>query len=129
MPVLAFVLNWALTHAIEKLNFFCYCKPATSISITMRMMMLRGLISTQPSDYYHEFDAFVYHCSGPLLILLAVMGSTVAQILLFIFGKLRPTQHLHSQPVVNHLHAPLTVCQSHLGCTLQKHRKSHYMWG
>lgn len=119
MLVLAFVFNCVGVDAR---------KPATSIFITM-MTMIPGLISTQPSNYHHEFGVFVYHRSGPLLILLAVMVSTVAQILLFIFGKLRPTQHLHSQPVVNHLHASLTVCQAHLGCTLHKHRQSHYMGG
>lgn len=135
MPVLAFVFNCVGVDARKRKTgfFFCYCKPVTSIFITvmwlMMMMMIRGLISTQPSNYHHEFGVFVYHSSGPLLILLAVMVSTVAQILLLIFGKLRPTQHLHSQPVVNHLHASLTVCQAHLGCTLHKHRKSHYMQG
>lgn len=128
MPVLPFVFNCVGVDARKRKTgfFFCYCKPVTSIFITVMwlMMMICGLISTQPFNYHHEFSVFVYHRSGPLLILLAVMVSTVAQILLFIFGKLQPTQHLHSQPVVNHLHASLTVCQAHLGRTLHKHRKS-----
>lgn len=63
----------------------------------------------------------VYHGSGPLLVFLAVMVSAVAKALLFRPGQLCPAQQLHSQPVVNHLCTSLTVCQAHLGCTLQEH--------
>ncbi len=69
----------------------------------------------------------VYHGSGPLLVFLAIVVSAVADALLFRPGKLRPAQHLHSQPVVNHLCTPLTICQAHLSCTLQEHtHKNHY---
>lgn len=63
----------------------------------------------------------VYHGSGPVLVLLAVVVSAVAKALVFRPGQLSPAQHLHSQPVVNHLGTSLTVCKAHLGCTLQEH--------
>lgn len=65
----------------------------------------------------------VYHGSGPLLVFLAVVGSAVAEVLLLMSGHLRNAQHLHSQPVVNHLCTSLTVCQAHLGYTLQEHKE------
>lgn len=63
----------------------------------------------------------VYRGSGPLLVFLVVMVSAVDEVLLFMSRQLCPAQHLHSQPVVNHLYTSLTVCQAHLGCTLQEH--------
>lgn len=77
------------------------------------MIMIFVLIPTGNTQH-----AFVYHRSESLLLLLVVMVSTVAQILLLILGKLHPAQHLHSQPVVNHLRAPLTVRQAQLGRAL-----------
>lgn len=62
----------------------------------------------------------VYHRSGPLLIFLAVEVSAVAEAFVFRPGQLCPAQHLHSQPVVNHLCTPLTICEAHLGCALHK---------
>lgn len=63
----------------------------------------------------------VYRGSGPLLVFLVVVVSAVDEVLLFMSRQLCPVQHLHSQPVVNHLCTSLTVCQAHLGCTLQEH--------
>lgn len=84
--------------------------------------LISGLIPTGNTQH-----AFVYHRSESLLLLLVVVVSTVAQVLLFILGKLHPAQHLHSQPVVNHLRAPLTVRQAQLGRALpeKKTKKQH----
>lgn len=61
----------------------------------------------------------VYRGSGPLFIFLAVVVSSVGEAFMFRPWQLRPAQNLHSQPVVDHLSTSLTICQAHLGCTLQ----------
>lgn len=102
------------TFPIPTILFFISLKQIPKITLSAVMLFLHSVVI-----YRTNICTCVYHGSGPLLVLLPIMLSTEAKALLFRPLQLCSAEHLDSQPVVNHLYRSLTVCQTHLGCTLQ----------